>query len=78
MKNIESGTIFWITGLSGSGKSTALKAFDDCGYECVDNIPIELLDGFSKFIQETKDSKDYALLLDVKEEETHKMYALAG
>src|SRR5262245_62579672 len=31
-----------ITGLSGSGKGTVLKAFEDMGYFCVDNLPIEL------------------------------------
>jgi len=32
-----------ITGMSGSGKSTALKAFEDIGYDCIDNLPIALL-----------------------------------
>lgn len=33
-----------ITGLSGSGKSTAAKCFEDSGYYCVDNLPLELLE----------------------------------
>ncbi len=61
-----------LLGVSGSGKSTALKAFEDCGYECVDNIPIDLLEGFSKFVLSSNDSKDYALLLDIKEKELDK------
>ncbi len=32
-----------LTGMSGSGKSTALKAMEDIGYYCVDNLPVELL-----------------------------------
>ena len=32
-----------ITGLSGSGKSTALDAFEDAGFYCVDNMPVALL-----------------------------------
>ena len=32
-----------ITGLSGSGKSTAAKTLEDIGFFCVDNIPVELL-----------------------------------
>ncbi len=35
-----------ITGRSGSGKSTALAAFEDSGYYCVDNMPVALLPGF--------------------------------
>jgi len=31
-----------ITGLSGSGKSTALRAFEDMGFFCVDNLPIRV------------------------------------
>ena len=32
-----------LTGLAGSGKSQAIKALEDLGYFCVDNLPIELL-----------------------------------
>ena len=32
-----------ITGMSGSGKASALKAFEDLGYYCVDNLPVELI-----------------------------------
>jgi UPF0042 nucleotide-binding protein len=35
-----------ITGLSGSGKSTVAKSFEDLGYYCVDNLPLGLLRGF--------------------------------
>ncbi len=35
--------VFILTGLSGSGKSTALEAFEDAGYYCVDNLPVKLL-----------------------------------
>lgn len=35
--------IFLISGMSGSGKSVALKALEDAGYECIDNLPINLL-----------------------------------
>ena len=39
-------TITIVTGRSGSGKSTALGAFEDSGYYCVDNMPVALLPGF--------------------------------
>ena len=35
-----------VSGLSGSGKSVALNTLEDLGYYCVDNLPLELLDGF--------------------------------
>lgn len=35
-----------VTGLSGSGKSTAIKAFEDIGYFCIDNLPVPLLPHF--------------------------------
>ena len=37
-----------LTGLSGSGKSTVLKAFEDKGYYCVDNLPVELIPIFAE------------------------------
>ncbi|MFM7049302.1 MAG: RNase adapter RapZ, partial [Polynucleobacter sp.] len=33
-----------ITGISGSGKSVALRAFEDAGYDCVDNLPVSLIE----------------------------------
>ena len=36
--------ILLVTGLSGAGKSVALKALEDIGYEAVDNLPLSLLD----------------------------------
>ena len=43
MKNLN---IIIITGLSGSGKSTAIAALEDAGYYCVDNMPVALLPKF--------------------------------
>ena len=37
-----------LTGLSGSGKSTVLHAFEDMGFYCVDNLPIELIPIFAE------------------------------
>ena len=42
--------IVFVTGVSGAGKSTALKIMEDLGFFCVDNIPISLID---KFVQLT-------------------------
>ncbi len=41
-----------VTGMSGAGKSTALKMLEDAGYFCVDNLPILLLEKFAQFIVE--------------------------
>ena len=43
MKNLK---IIIITGLSGSGKSTAIAAFEDSDFYCVDNMPVDLLPKF--------------------------------
>ena len=58
-----------ITGLSGSGKGTVLKSFEDVGYYSVDNLPIDLM---SKFAELTKDSQNIrcaALVVDIREGE---------
>lgn len=39
-----------VTGMSGAGKSTALKMLEDMGYFCVDNLPIMLLPKFAEMI----------------------------
>lgn len=41
-----------VTGMSGAGKSTALKMLEDAGYFCVDNLPIPLMDKFAQFVVE--------------------------
>lgn len=57
-----------ITGLSGSGKITALKVFEDMGYYCVDNLPAELIPSFAQLIQDTRDNKSAAIVVDIREE----------
>jgi UPF0042 nucleotide-binding protein len=42
----DSPPVLIITGLSGSGKSTVLRALEDVGYFCVDNLPLHLLPPF--------------------------------
>ena len=56
-----------VTGMSGAGKSTALKMLEDMGYFCVDNLPIPLLPGFVQMLQYTDtEMKKVALGLDVR------------
>jgi UPF0042 nucleotide-binding protein len=58
-----------ITGLSGSGKSTVLRALEDMGYFCVDNLPIRLLPPFLRELSQTyQDGHRVALVMDVRTE----------
>jgi UPF0042 nucleotide-binding protein len=57
-----------LTGLSGSGKSTVLKTFEDLGFYCVDNLPIELIPAFSELLMQSGgEIRRAALLVDVRE-----------
>jgi len=59
-----------ITGLSGSGKSTALRALEDLGYYGVDNLPIALLPSFLEIkSKEVYGPQKVALVMDIREEE---------
>ncbi|MCU0579732.1 MAG: RNase adaptor protein RapZ, partial [Desulfobacterota bacterium] len=56
-----------ITGLSGSGKSTALKAFEDIGFFCIDNLPATLLPRFLDLKDEiSKEVLKIALVMDLR------------
>ena len=57
-----------LTGLSGSGKSTVLKAFEDMGFYCVDNLPVELIPIFAELHSVGEgDFARAALLVDARE-----------
>ena len=56
-----------ITGMSGSGKASVLKAFEDLGYYCVDNLPIELIPQFAELALRSRDIPRTALVVDVRE-----------
>lgn len=59
-----------ITGLSGAGKSSVLKFFEDTGYYCIDNLPCTLIPYVIEFLEQAKGQKDkIALTLDIREEE---------
>ena len=51
----EKKRVFVITGVSGAGKSQALKVFEDFGWFCVDNLPIALIDDFARLVAEVPD-----------------------
>jgi RNase adapter protein RapZ len=57
-----------VTGLSGAGKGTFLKALEDRGYFCVDNLPVELLGKFYELTQKSEgEGTKIALGIDVRE-----------
>ncbi len=59
-----------ITGLSGAGKSFAIKCFEDMGYFCVDNLPTTLIPTFAKLCaQSSREIRRIALGIDVREGE---------
>ena len=59
--------IIIVTGMSGSGKTVALKMFEDFGYYCVDNLPLELLLNFVDLtIESERGMKGVALGIDIR------------
>jgi UPF0042 nucleotide-binding protein len=57
-----------ITGLSGSGKSTAIAALEDVGFFCIDNLPVELLPKFLELpIQNDAEMAGVAFVMDLRE-----------
>ncbi len=56
-----------ITGISGAGKATVLRAFEDRGYYCVDHLPVDLIPVFADLTCEAQDIARAALVVDVRE-----------
>ncbi|WP_263365119.1 RNase adapter RapZ [Edaphobacter bradus] len=61
------GELVILTGLSGSGKLSALKAFEDLGYYSVDNLPLELVPRFADLVRQSGEIERAALVVDVRE-----------
>lgn len=56
-----------VTGMSGAGKSTALKFFEDMGFYCVDNLPILLIEKFAELtLRDENNASDIALGIDIR------------
>lgn len=67
LENQETFPVLIITGLSGSGKSTALRALEDIGYFCIDNLPIHLVPKFLELrAQITQEDVKVAFGMDVR------------
>ncbi len=67
-RSVKSGTPFIVlTGLSGSGKSQAIRALEDLGYFCVDNLPTTLIPTLATLVVRGGDIERVAIVVDVRE-----------
>jgi RNase adapter protein RapZ len=56
-----------VTGISGAGKASALRAFEDLGFHSVDNLPLELMENFAVLVSKSSDVERAAAVVDVRE-----------
>jgi len=56
-----------VTGISGAGKASALKAFEDLGFHAVDNLPLELLPNFASLVAASAEVERAVIVVDVRE-----------
>lgn len=59
-----------VTGLSGAGKSQAIRALEDLGFFCVDNLPVPLIATFADLTQTRSDIARAAVVVDIREGES--------
>ena len=64
---VEPRELVILTGLSGAGKASALKAFEDLGFYSVDNLPLELIPRFADLVAKSAEITHAALVVDVRE-----------
>ena len=55
-----------LTGLSGSGKSQAIRALEDLGYYCVDNLPVTLLPVMAELAERQTEHNRVAVVMDIR------------
>ena len=55
--------------MSGSGKASVLKAFEDLGFYSVDNLPVELIPHLADLLTQTEERRNTALVVDIREGE---------
>jgi RNase adapter protein RapZ len=79
-RNARKAELVVITGLSGSGKGSVLKALEDLGFYSVDNLPVELIPKFAELTRDNPGVRAAALVVDVREGEALKTFpkVLAG
>ena len=65
--DVEPRELVILTGLSGSGKASALKSFEDLGFYSVDNLPLELIPRFADLVAKSAEITHAAMVVDVRE-----------
>jgi UPF0042 nucleotide-binding protein len=68
------GGLVIITGLSGSGKGSVLRALEDQGYYSVDNLPVELIPTFAELTRDNPSIQAAALVVDIREKQGLKRF----
>lgn len=58
-----------VTGLSGSGKTIALRALEDSGFSCVDNLPPQLMDAYASTVTQSGKREQVAVGIDIREKD---------
>jgi UPF0042 nucleotide-binding protein len=56
-----------ITGLSGSGKTIALRSLEDSNFFCVDNLPVTLIESFTAIVSKNREIKKIGIGIDIRE-----------
>jgi UPF0042 nucleotide-binding protein len=56
-----------VTGISGAGKASAIKSFEDLGFHAVDNLPLELLPDFARLVRKSTEIERAAIVVDIRE-----------
>jgi UPF0042 nucleotide-binding protein len=69
-KKMQSKELVIVTGISGAGKASALKNFEDLGYHAVDNLPLELLPEFARLVGKSHEIERAAIVVDIREGQT--------
>ena len=71
MSETPTSSLVIVSGMSGSGKSVALKTFEDLGYFCVDNLPADLLPQFVASVQRADDGAPAKLAVSIDVRNRH-------
>ena len=64
--NNKPSEVIIVTGYSGAGKSTVLRALEDAGFFCIDNLPSGLMEPFFQLIATAANDRNFALGLDIR------------